>query len=210
MPVSLDTAKTGRGFLSLKAYRLTPQAIELYKAGDFYPDTIRSLKISHDALFSEVPIVIKNSHLVNELLLEMSEQIPLRSDAGCQFLDLGTADVLEGQLKHLMDTVDELNQEAIKYNKYQNMAIKQYQDKSRWLQRRQLENNARSARGEEPLPDEDLGKIFKPIVPASRLNALVLSGQTLSSADQVSQFCSQSLAKWFTTDALQKAKSNTQ
>ena len=60
--------------------------------------------------------------------------------------------------------------------------------------------------GEEALPDEDLHKIFKPIPPPSRLNALVLAGQTLSSADNVSQFCTQSLAKWFVTEALQKAK----
>ena len=60
--------------------------------------------------------------------------------------------------------------------------------------------------GEEALPDEDLNKIFKPVPPPSRLNALVLAGQTLSSAENVSQFCTQSLAKWFVTEALQKAK----
>jgi len=60
--------------------------------------------------------------------------------------------------------------------------------------------------GEEVLPEEDLNKIFKPLPPPSRLNALVLAGQTLSSAENVSQFCTQSLAKWFVTEALQKAK----
>ncbi len=84
------------------------------------------------------------------------------------------------------------------------------QDKTRWLQRRQLENNARAARGEEPLPDEDLTKAFKPIVPPSRLNSMILSGQILSSSEQVAQFCSQSLAKWFGTEALQEAKTSTQ
>ena len=192
--------------MHLKAYRLTPQAVELYKAGDFLPETVRHHKVTHDTLFQEVPIVIKNSHLVNELLLELSEQIPV--GLGNQFLDLGTADVLEGQLKHLMETVDELNQEAIKFNKFQNASVKQFQDKTRWLQRRQLENNARTSRGEEPLPDEDINKIFKPIVPPSRLNSMVLSGQILSCSDQVAQFCSQSLAKWFTTEALQNAKTN--
>jgi translation initiation factor 3 subunit H len=199
-----DTAKTAKGFLSLKAYRLTPQAIELYKAKDFTPDTIKNLKVTYDNLFQEVPIVIKNSHLVNELLLELSEQIP--SEAGSQFLDLGTADVLESQLKGLMDTVDELNQESIKFNKYQTMAVKQFQDKTRYLQKRQLDNNARTARGEDPLAEEDIGKIFKPIVPPPRLNSLILSGQILSSADQVQQFCSQSMAKWFGTEALQDSK----
>ena len=109
----------------MKAFRLTPQAMELYKAGDFLPEAIKNLKVSYDSFFQEVPIVVKNSHLVNELLLELSEQVPVQ--AGTQFLDLGTADVLEKQLRHLMDTVDELNQEAIKYNKYQNMAVKQFQ-----------------------------------------------------------------------------------
>ena len=50
---------------------------------------------------------------------------------GSAFMDLGCANVLEEQLKHLMLTVDELNQEAIKYNKYQNIALKQCQEKAR-------------------------------------------------------------------------------
>merc|ERR1711974_525025 len=75
--------------------------------------------VTHDTLFQEVPIVVKNSHLVNELLLELSEEIPASVDStgvGSAFMDLGCANVLEEQLKHLMLTVDELNQEAIKYN----------------------------------------------------------------------------------------------
>ena len=88
-------------------------------------------------------------HLVNELLLELSEQIPV--EVGTQFLDLGSANVLEDQLKFLMETVDELNQESIKFNKYQNMAVKQCQDKTRYLQKRQVENTARTARGNKSL-----------------------------------------------------------
>ena len=66
-----------------------------------------------------------------------------------------------------MDNVDELNQESIKFNKHQNMQLKQYQEKTRWIQKRQLENQARSTRGEvritidaprwSELMDNDLG-----------------------------------------------------
>lgn len=202
-----DTGKTNKGFLSMKAFRLTPQAIKLYKEGEFNAEAISKIKVSHDTLFQEVPIVIKNSHLMNELLLELSEQIP--TESGTQFLDLGSANVLQDQLKYLMETVDELNQEAIKFNKYQNMALKQCQDKARWAQKRQIENTARVARGEEELPEEDINKVFKPIPPPSRLNSLVLSGQALSTSQNVSQFCSQSLGKWFVIEALQKAKVET-
>ncbi|CAB4070060.1 EXOC6 [Lepeophtheirus salmonis] len=138
-----DTAKTSKGFLSLKAFRLTPSAVALYKSGDFSPESVRNLKVCHDAIFQEVPIHVKNSHLVNELLLELSEAIPV--ETGSQFLDLGTASVLEYQLKQLMDNVDELNQESVKFIKHQNMAIKQCHDKVRWHQKRQQENSARQA-----------------------------------------------------------------
>ena len=38
----------------------------------------------------EVPIIVKNSHLMNALLLELQEQLPLGA-GGAQFLDLGTS-----------------------------------------------------------------------------------------------------------------------
>ena len=116
----------------MKAYRLTPSAIKLFREGEFHAEALKNVKVSHDSLFQEVPIVVKNSHLVNELLLELSEQVP--SDVGSSFLDLGSANVLEEQLKYLMETVDELNQEAIKFNKYQNVALKQCQEKARSVQ----------------------------------------------------------------------------
>ena len=31
----------------------------------------------------------------------------------------------------------------------------------RWIQKRQLENQARAGRGEDPLPEEDINKVFK-------------------------------------------------
>ena len=49
----------------------------------------QDLKMSYDSLMCEVPIVIKNSHLMNALLLELQEQLPLKA-GGSQFLDLGT------------------------------------------------------------------------------------------------------------------------
>jgi len=203
-----DTAKTGQGFISLKALRLTPEAIKMFKEGDFSPDYVKDLKMSYDSLMCEVPIVIKNSHLMNALLLELQEQLPLKA-GGSQFLDLGTTETLETQLRVMMDSVDELNQESIKFNKHQNLVLKQYQEKTRWLQKRQLENQARASRGEDPLPEEDINKVFKTIAPPTRINPLILSGTISNTSDEVSEFCSQSLAKLFVTEPLQSAKAST-
>lgn len=202
--VIYDTMKTARGFLSLKAYRLTPQAIAMYKEKEFTPEALRNLKIGYESLFIEVPVVIKNSILTNILLSELSDLVP--KEDGTKFLDLGTASVLENQLRCLMDRVDELNQEAIKFNRYQTTNIRQQQDKHRYIQKRNQENAARQAKGEPPLPEEDLNKLFRPIPVPLRLNPMIVSGQINTYSQQITQFCSQSLAKLYITQTLQKAK----
>ncbi|KAF4520696.1 hypothetical protein B566_EDAN006373 [Ephemera danica] len=143
------------------AYRLTPQAVNMYKEEGFTPDALRNLKMGYEALFVEVPLVIRNSTLANILLAEVGEMVP--EEEGMNFLDLGTASILEGHLRSMMERVDELNQEAIKFNRYQQQVLRQQQDKYRYMQKRAQENAARQAKDEPPLPDEDLTKLFRPI-----------------------------------------------
>ncbi|GFU90782.1 eukaryotic translation initiation factor 3 subunit H [Trichonephila clavipes] len=70
------------------------------------------------------------------------------------------------------------------------------------IKNKAAENNARSVKGEPPLPDDDINKLFKPIPPPSRLDALLVSGQIDSYCKQISQFSTQNLAKFFMTEAL--------
>lgn len=206
--VIYDTQKSARGFLTLKAYRLTPQAIAMYKDGDFTPEALRQLKMGYENLFTEVPIVIKNSALTNIMMSELAEMIP--EEEGTHFLDLGTAGVLENQIRCLMDRVDELNQEATKFNKFQQMVIRQEQEKHRMMAKQTQENAARIAKGEPPLPEEDVNKLFKPLPVPPRLTPMIVSGQIDTYAQHISQFCSQSLAKLYMTQSLQTAKETSQ
>jgi translation initiation factor 3 subunit H len=48
---NIDPLKTKRGFLHLKAYRLTPQAIALYKDNDFGADNIKTHHLSFESLY---------------------------------------------------------------------------------------------------------------------------------------------------------------
>ncbi|XP_053605791.1 eukaryotic translation initiation factor 3 subunit H [Plodia interpunctella] len=202
--VIYDTKKSARGFLTLKAYRLTPQAIAMYKEGDYTPEALRNLKIGYESLFIEVPIVIRNSPLTNIMMSELQEMLP--EEEGSKFLDLGTASVLEGQLRSLMERVDELNQEAIKFNRYQQLVVRQQQDKHRWLVKRAQENAARAAKDEPPLPEEDVNKLFKPHPVPPRLNPMIVAGQINTYSQHISSFCSQSLAKLYLAQAMQNAK----
>lgn len=55
---------------------------------------------------------------------------------GMQFLDLGTMSTLDRQLRCLMENVDDLSQEANKFNNYQRQNAKQLQDKHKFMQKR--------------------------------------------------------------------------
>lgn len=202
--VVYDTQKSASGFLTLKAYRLTPQAIAMYKDGDFTPDALRQLKIGYEKLFVEIPIQIRNSSLSNIMMLELKEMV--REEEGSHFLDLGTAGVLENHIRAMMDRVDELYQEASKFNKYQQSVMRQEQDKHRQLNKLAQENAARLAKNEVTVPEEEIIKQFRPLPVPPRLNPMIISGQINTVSQHINQFCSQSLAKLYLTQPLQVAK----
>lgn len=202
--VVYDTQKSAGGFLTLKAYRLTPQAIAMYKEGDFTPDALRQLKIGYEKLFVEIPIQIRNSPLTNIMMLELQEMV--HEEEGSHFLDLGTAGVLENHIRAMMDRVDELYQEASKFNKYQQTVMRQEQDKHRQLNKLAQENASRIAKGEAAVPEEEVLKQFRPLPVPPRLNPMIISGQINTVSQHINQFCSQSLAKLYLTEALQNAK----
>jgi len=199
-----DTQKSGRGFLCLKAYRLTPQAIKMYKEGDFSPEAMRPLKVGFESLFVEIPIVIKNSPLSNIMMSELNEMMP--EEQGHNFLDLGTATVLESHMRALIERLDEFYPEAVRYNKHQQAVFKQESEKHRCLAKQAAENAQRIAKGEYPIPEDEILKQFRPMPGPPRLPATITSGQINTYAQHMGQFCSQSLAKLFITQSLQNAK----
>ena len=67
-----------------------------------------------------------------------------------------------------------------------------------------MENEARKAKGEQPLPEEDINKIFKPLVPPPRLDGLLTSSQIDTYSQQINEFAAQSFGKLFMAEALQE------
>ncbi|XP_043923001.1 eukaryotic translation initiation factor 3 subunit H [Protopterus annectens] len=196
-----DPIKTGQGSLSLKAYRLTPKLMEVCKEKDFSPEGLKKATIGYENMFEEVPIVIKNSHLINVLMWELEEKSAASEKH--ELLNLSSSNHLEKTLQLLMDRVDDMSQDIIKYNTYLRNASKQQQQKHQYLQRRQLENSQRVSRGEPPLPEEDISKLFKPPQPPSRMDTLLTSGQINNYCQHAKEFASQNLGKLFMAEALQ-------
>jgi len=195
-----DPLRTTKGHLSLKAMRLTKDMMKLYADKDFSPDAVKKAGINFENMFEEIPVVVKNSHLVNSLCCELEELAP--STDKYSFLDLATGSVLEKNLRLLMECVDEMSQDNNRYFNFQRQLAKQEQAKTAYKQKRQHENQMRKQRGDSPLPEEDMNKMFKPLAPPPRLDALLWAGQISCYTDQITEFATQSFGKLFMADSL--------
>lgn len=192
--IMYDPIRTQRGFLSLRAYRLTNIALALCKEGEFTSETLQKHNMSFDKFFEEIPVVIKNSPLTNLLICEMQKQ--MAPDEGKQFLDMGTITSLEKSAYNLTKCLEE----AARWAHYQrNLMAKQQQV--------QRENAIRVSRGEPPLTEEEVNKIVRPVGPLQRLEASLNYSQTLNYCQQSSAFATENIAKLFTAKALQPNQS---
>jgi len=200
-----DPQRTARGQLSLKALRLTPKMMALYREGEFTPDTIKHAGLSFETMFEEVPVMVKNSHLVNSLLCEIDE-LSQSADNRYNFLDMSISSYLEKNVRLLMDCVDEFSQDTSKFFNYQRQAAKQQLARQQFAQKRAQENKQRAERGEPPLPDEDVSRLFKVPVMPPRLDPLLLAGQIGAYATQINDFSKQSFGKLLLVDSLQQDK----
>uniref|UniRef100_A0AAY4CCV4 Eukaryotic translation initiation factor 3 subunit H n=1 Tax=Denticeps clupeoides TaxID=299321 RepID=A0AAY4CCV4_9TELE len=196
-----DPIKTAQGSLSLKAYRLTPKLMEICKEKDFSAEGLKKAAVGYENMFEEVPIVIKNSHLISVLLWELEEKSTVPSKH--ELLSLSSSSHLEKSLQMLMDRVDDMSQDIVKFNTFSRNTSKQQQQKHQYIQRRQQENTQRQSRGEPPLPEEDISKMFKPPQPPPRMDTLLIAGQINTYCQTVKEFTSQNLGKLFMAEALQ-------
>ncbi|KAG2467045.1 EIF3H factor, partial [Polypterus senegalus] len=125
-----DPIKTAQGSLSLKAYRLTPKLMEICKEKDFTPEGLKKASIAYENMFEEVPIIIKNSHLINVLMWELEEKSGVSDKQ--ELLNLSSSNHLEKSLQLLMDRVDDMTQDIVKYNTYSRNLSKQQQQKHQY------------------------------------------------------------------------------
>lgn len=189
--IMYDPIRTQKGFLSLKAFRLTNIAMSLCKEGEFDSETLRKHNMTFDKFFEEIPVIIKNSTLTNLLILEMQKQ--LACDEGKQFFDMGTISTLERSVHNTTKSLEE----AIRWAHLQrNSIIKQQQV--------QRENAARIARGELPLTEDEVNKITRPINNLQKLEAELNYAQTLNHCNQSVSLATQNISKVFAAKALQR------
>merc|ERR1712087_863360 len=122
-------------------------------------------------------------------------------------LELHTNPVLEKQLQLLIECIDDLQQESSKLQHHERSLQRQKAMQQQYLAKKKAEALARAAKGEEPLPDEDLSSnsLFKAIPQPSRLESLLITNQMQAYCRQINQFTGQSFTKLFLMQSLNNA-----
>lgn len=74
--------------------------INFYKNKNFTPKTIQTTNINFKSIFKKIPIVIKNSHLINTLLYKINKYPKSKKKKTYNFLNLTTKFILYSFFKN--------------------------------------------------------------------------------------------------------------
>jgi len=158
--------------------------------------------LTFENMFEELPIVIKNSHLVNVMLSELS--LSSVRPAEPVHLQLGAKGSLEKCMRSLMNHVDDLNRSINSYNKYAVDKARHDALISNLTQKRQLENETRRARGEPALPMDDIKKMKAPTLQSKNgmLECFLAASETAAHVDHALEVSGENIAKLFLAEAV--------
>ncbi|KAI6232593.1 Eukaryotic translation initiation factor 3 subunit H [Aphelenchoides fujianensis] len=196
-----DPVSTRQGRLNIRALRLSPKAFDLFQTSDWSPEVVKNSSVTYTNMLQELPVTIKNSHLMNVMLAELKLVHPQRNEA---HLELGTRSGLEKSLRSMITDVEELNKTIGAFNKY--TVEKQRYDAmlNQLIQKRQMENEARVARGEPKLSLDDIKRQHKQPQLQTKMGMLELflnCADTHAFADYAGHVTAENIAKLFMSEA---------
>lgn len=201
-----DPFTTTVGNLTLQSFRLTQKLLDLViKDNQFTPESVRESSLKHTDMFEELPVILRNSHLVNALLCEMNNNTS--SSPKMDFLNLSMNREVVNHMRLLIDSVEALQQETYKLLGYERNSTKQIQLKQQFIAKRK-EENSHLEPGKEPLPIDDKSVEkelnLKPVHPPPRNIALLTIQQVDTQCERIKQVAGQTFPKLYLSEALQQ------
>ncbi|KAF9896610.1 hypothetical protein BX616_007112, partial [Lobosporangium transversale] len=157
-----DVARSSMGNLNLRALRLTPSFMKLYKEKKFTTEALAKAKLTFSNIFEELPITIRNTALLNALLFELetpNETAEISTShlttyknstltnatkkknksvltPSFDMLDLSLDPYVAKNLENLMDTIEDHQQEQGNYAYWQRSVERENKKKAAYLANR--------------------------------------------------------------------------
>ncbi|KAJ8606142.1 hypothetical protein CTAYLR_010726 [Chrysophaeum taylorii] len=182
--VLYDPVQSLRSTTTIKAYRLSDEFVDAYRAKStgFVPPS--------DVLI-ELPLKIRNPGLITAFLYDVKQEGLLK--AGPRYSDRldNPAAPLERYLEHMCSWVDELLDENTKFQYYLRSIDRQGKDAQRWGSKRD--------------DDDPTAQSWKNTTPPTRLDSLLIANQINEYANHIQLHSKASLSKLYLTTSLTKA-----
>ncbi|RHZ45050.1 hypothetical protein Glove_692g8 [Diversispora epigaea] len=215
-----DVSRSTHGNLSLRAFRFTQAFMDAQRENKFTTESLLKNKLTFSNIFEELPITIKNSHLITALLHSLDDFENVIPQGGISTLDKETVTgpltpnfdtlelsldpYIEKNLEFLLEAIDEHGQEQSNFAFWQRSVTREQTKLQTALQKRKQENVHRLAAGQELLPEEEITKLFKLPPEPSRLDSLLITAQINNYCKQLNQYSGPTLGKLFMSGELQK------
>jgi len=213
-----DVSRSSQGAMNLRAYRLSPAFMTAYKEGKFTTESLQKNGLRYSDILVELPVTIRNSHLLTSFLHQLPSQAPkeelafpsslsaLHQDShlaqpplypNYDSLDLSIDPFLEKTCDLLLESIENHHTELNNYQYYQRSLAREQTKITAWQQKRKAENSARSASKQPLLPEDEWQRLFKLPQEPSRLETLLNSRQVEQYSRQVDGFTAGVTTKMF-------------
>lgn len=171
-----DPYRSQQGTLPLRAFRLSELFMSIYKPNSpITPEVIKEHGLSHEEMFVELQIEVKQN-LLTRTLLKQLEEPQYRPDTSTK-LKLGFHTFTEKNLEALIEGTDELTAEQSKYQYYLR-SLNRQKVAQKHLEELQSENERRVQEGLLPHKVSDLiNNAAKAVTPPNRLDSLLVANQ---------------------------------
>lgn len=199
-----DPVRTEEGTLSIHAYRLTKQFMDVMRRKDFTSLGFSQNSVLSSSIIEEVPIALHNSSLINAALVELDQADEFRgaNDVELSRLSISGKPVLEQSMEFLICDLDTLGKEQSKYSYFMRTLVRSQGQLLEKMRKRRAENKTRVAGGEEPLPeDDDVLQMFEK-EPARLENKILMKGLD-SYVESIKSLASEGIVKQYGVSAVQ-------
>ncbi|KAF9015277.1 hypothetical protein BDQ17DRAFT_1230302 [Cyathus striatus] len=204
-----DISQTARGNASFRAYRLTASFMEAYKKANFSTASLVNHRLTFSSILEEVPLQIRTNALLSTFLGSVTQGRTCSSkedeaEGGMEgsverswtVLELGRAGVTRN-LEQIVEAADAYRTEEGNVSYLTRQIAREKAKAESYMAKRKEENVGRIAQGLAPLPEEDVGRLFKIPAEPSRLESMLLLGQIDAYAKSLSESASTGLVKMY-------------
>jgi translation initiation factor 3 subunit H len=208
-----DLSSTARGNASFRAYRLTATFLAAYKQSNFNTTSLINHPLTFSTILEEVPVKIRTNPLLSSFFETMTQARPSAiSDAppdrareaaiepSFATLELGTAG-LTRNLEQIAEAMDNYRTEEGNLAYLTRQIAREKARAESYVAKRREENVGRVGQGLAPLPEEDVGRLFKIPAEPSRLESMVLLGQMDGFGRNLGKTASTGLVKMYAAKA---------